>query len=371
MASFAMHRVVRGGVAAVVALLFFLTLASAARAAECDGPPECCNTDPGKVKVPLPEHVRVGMRLMHVRDVSERSASWSGEVALITRWPAGGLRPEVQMRNASADLSNAVDETSLVGDQCYRERRVSATFANSFRLRRFPFDDQNLRILIEERALEDAQAIWEPELWPNVIAIDGYRELSAWRYLGYPKLEVKRSSFSAVPGKPGPRLLIVSIPVGRLWQFYLSRYFLPLFLIVALAYGLFWIKPEDLGSAASVGITCMLAIIAFQLTQADTLPRVAYLTLADRVYIVCYLATAAALGLVLWESYAAANGRLAAAERLDRKMRGYFPVAFVALIGVGVAIGWSSHADDPDSDIPHLLPPATPPAGEKAPEKAR
>ena len=357
----------RVAVALAALLLLLLADAQPVLAADCAGPPECCNTDPAQTKVPLPEHVRVGMRLMHVRDVSERSASWSGEVALITRWPAGGLRPEVALRNASADVSNAVDETTLVGDQCYRERRVSATFANSFRLRRFPFDEQNLRILIEERALEDGQAIWEPQLWPNIIAIDGYRELTAWRYLDYPRLEVKRSSFSAVPGKPGPRLLIVSIPVARLWQFYLSRYFLPLFLIVALAYGLFWIKPEDLGSAASVGITCMLAIIAFQLTQADSLPRVAYLTLADRVYIVCYLATAAALGLVLWESYAAANGRLAAAERLDARMRRFFPVAFVALVGFALALGWSSHADDPDADIPHLLPPATPPPGEKAP----
>lgn len=351
----------------VLAPLLVLVLPRSARAGDCAGPPECCNIDPAQVKVPLPQHVRVGMRLTHVRDVSERSASWSGEIALITRWPAGGLRPELQLRNASDDVANPVDETTLVGEQCIRERRISSTFANWFRLRRFPFDDQVLRILLEERALEDGQAIWEPELWPNIIAIDGYRELTAWRFVDYPRLEVKRSSFSAVPAKPGPRLLIISVPVARLWQFYLSRYFLPLFLIVALAYGLFWIKPEDLGSAASVGITCMLAIIAFQLTQADSLPRVAYLTLADRVYIVCYLATAAALGLVLWESYAAANGRLAAAERLDARMRRFFPVAFFGLVGVAVALGWSSHADDPDADIPHVLPAATPPRGEKAP----
>ena len=117
-----------------------------------------------------------------------------------------------------------------------------------------------------------------------MIAIDAYRELSAWRVEGYPMLEVKRSSFSAVPGQKGPRLLIVSTPIERVSQFYLTRYFLPLFLIVALAYGLFWIKPDDLGSAASVGITCMLAIITFQITQADALPHVPYLTLADRVY---------------------------------------------------------------------------------------
>jgi hypothetical protein len=347
--------------AALLCALATLFVSFAARAADCDGPEACCNTDPAKVTVPLPEHIRVGMRINHVRTISERDMSWNGEVSLVFSWPAGGIRPDVTVRNAAGDSTVSVDETVQDGDTCYRERRVSADFANWFRLRRFPFDTQDLRLLLEERAIPDDQAVWEPKLWPNVIAIDAYRELTGWRVLDYPSLEVKRSSFSAVAGKPGPRLLIVDMPAQRITQFYMTRYFLPLFLIVALAYGLFWIKPEDLGSAASVGITCMLAIIAFQLTQADTLPHVAYLTIADRVYTVCYIATAFALGAVLWESYAVQAGKLAAAEHLDKRMRLWFPIAFTALVVSAVWLGWISHVDNPDADIPSILTPLTAP----------
>jgi hypothetical protein len=168
-----------------------------------------------------------------------------------------------------------------------------------------------------------------------------------------------------VPDHKGPRLLIISTPIDRVSQFYLTRYFLPLFLIVALAYGLFWIKPDDLGSAASVGITCMLAIITFQITQADTLPHVPYLTLADRVYTACYLATSVALGIVLWESYVTTGGNLEAAIRTDKRMRRYFPIGFAVLVGVSIALGWNSHQDNPDADIPAVLAPKAPPAGEK------
>lgn len=338
---------------------------SLARAGDCAGPEECCITDRTKVTVKLPEHIRTGLRVTHLREVSERGGSWTGEVSLVTRWPAGGLRPELVVRNASGDLATSVDESVRQGDLCYRERRIGATFSNWFRLRRFPFDSQLLRLLLEERALTDEDAIWEPDLWPNLIAIDAYRELSGWRVEGYPQLEVKRSSFSAVPEHKGPRLLIISTPIERVSQFYLTRYFLPLFLIVALAYGLFWIKPDDLGSAASVGITCMLAIITFQITQADTLPRVPYLTLADRVYTACYLATAGALGIVLWESYVTTGGKLDAALRVDKRMRRWFPVGFAALVGISIALGWSSHQDNPDADIPGMLAPKVPPAGEK------
>ncbi|MEI8256888.1 MAG: hypothetical protein WCJ30_14540, partial [Deltaproteobacteria bacterium] len=260
---------------AILVATFALTLARPAAArADCSGPSECCISDAAQVSVPLPEHIRVAMRTMHITAISESSGQWSGELTVVFRWPAGGLRPEAIVRNQASNFSVTVDETTRLGASCHRERRFSASFENWFRLRRFPFDAQDLRVIFEERSLTDQQAIWERDLWPNVIAIDAYRELAAWRFQDYPSLEVKRSSFAAGPQGVHPRLLIVSIPVARLSWFYVSRFFIPLFLLVALAYSIFWIKPDDLGSAASIGITCMLSIIAFQLTQADSLPRV-------------------------------------------------------------------------------------------------
>jgi hypothetical protein len=354
---------------AVVAFLAFAFLFFAARVAlagDCNGPPECCITDVANVKVKLPQHIRVGMRLAHVYAISEHDGTWTGEISLVTRWPENGLRPELTLRNGASEPFVAVDETTSHEGQCYRERRMRASFATWFRLRRFPFDGQLLRLLLEERAITDEQAIWEPELWPNVIAIDAYRELGGWQFEELPQLEVKRSTFAAHAKAAKPRLLIVSIPVTRLRQFYLSRYFLPLFLIVGLAYAIFFIKPDDLGSASAIGITCMLAIIAFQLTQAGTLPQVEYLTLADRVYIVCYLATAIALALAVWKANVAARGEggLARALVLDQRMRRVFPLVFALSVGAAFGVGWTSHKEDFDADIPHIVPPAKPPPGE-------
>lgn len=148
---------------AVACALVSLVLSFAARAADC-APEACCITDRTKVTVKLPEHIRTGLRVTHLREVSERGGSWSGEISLVTRWPAGGLRPELVVRNESGDLATSVDETTLQDDLCYRERRIGATFSNWLRLRRFPFDSQLLRLLLEERALSDEDAVWEPDL---------------------------------------------------------------------------------------------------------------------------------------------------------------------------------------------------------------
>ena len=61
---------------------------------------------------------------------------------------------------------------------------------------------------------------------------------------------------------------------------------------------LFWIDADDLSSQVTIGITCVLAAIAFQLAEAAALPAVDYLTLADRVYAICYVA----IGLAVLET---------------------------------------------------------------------
>ena len=335
-----------------------------ALAAECTGPDACCITDPAKVTVPLPTHVRVGMRIRRIGTIDEQSAQYQADLTLLLHWPAGGLRPDPRPRNAGTDFTTSLDETKLDGDTCYREQRLDGNFLSWFRLRRFPFDSQNLRINLEDRAHTDPQMVYEKEMWPNTISADAYREIGGWKIEDYPHLSFKHSTFAYPQSSSHPMLILIEIPVQRQWRFYVTRYFLPLFLIVLLAYCLFWIRPEDLGSASSIGITCVLAIITFQITQADRLPRVPYMTIADIVYVVCYGATGVAVVSTVREAYLSAQGRAAAANALDKRMRWLFPLLVVAAIGLGSLWGWKSEID-PSKDVPFELGPASMPAGEK------
>src|SRR5688572_14653877 len=93
--------------------------------AACTGPAECCITKAADAKDSLPTKVRVGVRVMRVEKIAEQDGNFSGEVTLMTRWKAGGLRPELNPRNA-AEASYPLDETKVVNGLCYRERRIIA-----------------------------------------------------------------------------------------------------------------------------------------------------------------------------------------------------------------------------------------------------
>lgn len=351
-------------VVCVVALWAALWLVARPARAQCNGPVGCCVTAPEPTAA-RPTPVRLGIRVMRLRSLNEQAGTFEAELTVLMRWPVGGMRPNPRPRNAGESFTVVLDETRLVGETCFREERVQGAFQTWFRLRRFPFDEQLLRLNLEDREHPPEVLRYEPVLWPNTISIDAFRELSGWRFEGYAAMTVKRSSFAFPNTEAHPQLLIVNVPVARLWQFYLSRYFFPLFLIVALAYGLFWVRPEDLSSSASIGVTCLLAIIAFQITQASTLPQVSYLTIADLVYMVCYIATALALALTVYEAFLCGHDRRADADALDRRWRWLFPLLFLGAIGAVVVGGWRAHGD-PTRDIPHLLPPAPTPPGEHA-----
>jgi hypothetical protein len=344
---------------ALVALLLLMFARPAlADDDECEGPPECCVTQVDRAG-PLPTRARLGLRVMRIEKIAEQDGNYSGELTLTHKWPAGGLRPDPQPRNA-VDVDVSLDVTHLRDGSCYREKRLVGTFQTWFRLRRFPFDQHSLRLNLEDRRYTPEQLRYEPELWPNTISVDALRELTAWTIPEMPRIhEIKVSTFAFPMEAPHPQLILVHIPVVRHSWFYVTRFFVPLLLLVAIAYSIFWVKPEDLGSSAGIGITCMLSIIAFQLAQADTLPRVPYLTIADRIYTICYILIAVALACAVLEAYWARTGGEGRADSVDRIGRKLFPLVFLGACLVSSLWGWYA-ASDADADVFVPAPPTKP-----------
>ena len=350
---------------AVFALALVLLASRNARADDkCDGPAECCITDPAAATVKLPERVRVGLRILRIGAVSEREGDFHADVYILTRWPAGGVIPSLVARNV-VDTTNTVEDRVRRGndDLCYRAVRIQDDFETPFVLHRFPFDKQRLRLVLEDLEYRPDVYTYDEELWPLTISNETYRDLTAWRVERYPNAVQKDATGRFFPGDRPPRILLVEIPVQRVWEFYMSRYFFPLILIVGLSYSLFFVKHDDLASSSGIGITAVLAIIAFQLAQAESMPRVAYMTLADKVYVVCYLFTSVALALTIHGTFIARHGNEKRAEAMQRRYRVYFPVLFALSFAGAAAWGWIAGAGE-SATPSDALPPSRPPAGE-------
>ena len=321
--------------AVVVALTMFL-FARAALAAEekCNGPDACC---PEKQLESLDHRVevKIGVVLLGISNVSEKSGTWDADYYLYEQWPpTEGFTPRTEVVNEVERKSMSFDDTDLRSGLCNRSRRIHATLRSEFNLHVFPFDTQQLTLRVSDNEFDSASVAYPDK--PYILGLDDSVRtmVSGWRVMSEPQFTHTRSAFQWEPGAPQYDYGTFSVTIQRHVTFHITRYFLPLILIVVVAFSAFWIDPEDLSSQMQIGVTCLLAAIALQFAEGGTLPEVSYLTLADRAYAVCYVAIAAAIVESITCNALTRRGDKEKAIRVDRICRRLFPALVVAALAI-------------------------------------
>jgi hypothetical protein len=76
-------------------------------------------------------------------------------------------------------------------------------------------------------------------------------------------------------------LVAFSFEAKRRAGYFIGKVIIPLLLIVAMSWVVFWIDPRESGTQISVAITAMLTLIAYRFSVGTQLPKVEYMTRLD------------------------------------------------------------------------------------------
>jgi Neurotransmitter-gated ion-channel transmembrane region len=316
----------------VAAGVLGLSRAAFAGESSCNGAAACCpqQIDHG----PARHAVSVGVIVMGLSSVNERAGTWDADFYLYEEWtPEPNFAPVTEIVNEVERHSTQFEEITLRDGRCVRSHRIHSTLRAPYNLRTFPFDHQQLAIEVSDDEFTSSELSYQDHAF--VVGFDDAvrSTLSGWKLESELVFGHESRAFRWERGSPSYDYASFRFEVRRHVTFHLIKYFLPLLLIVALAFSVFWIAPDDLGAALTIGVTCLLAVIAFQFSEASALPEVAYLTLADRVYVVCYVAIAMAVFETIYTNNVSRRGNKTRAVRIDRRCRKIFPgVVFLALI---------------------------------------
>jgi Neurotransmitter-gated ion-channel ligand binding domain/Neurotransmitter-gated ion-channel transmembrane region len=292
--------------------------------------------------------VGIAMRIINVSDIDEVAQRFRMVGYLLAQWkdprlaftPRGGWE---KYRTYTADQvwcphfdfvngvvpHSAFDITIRVfpdGTVGYSERS-SAELSNVFHLRTFPFDRQTLEILIHP-TVSEGQLVELTELrGRSSISAEPrvYSSLAQWTITGM------GASVDQIPGITGESVSEVrfTISIARRFNFYISKVFLPLLLMVILSWTVFWIDPSELSSQTTISVTTILTVIAFAFAIQANLPKVAYLTFIDLFFLVCYVFVFTTAIEIAAVHVAGRAGHSARARRLTRLSRLLMPLAFV------------------------------------------
>ncbi len=255
-------------------------------------------------------------RLAHRRDHNNSyplSEVWNPRIQIVNQQRVHRTFPEIV-------------EVSPDGTVIYRQR-LWGSFSQPLNLHDFPFDQHTFSINLVSAGYspDDVKFVLDAE---NPSAIAEKLSLADWKILDW---GVETVDYRLNPNDRPVSGIAFNIKAKREIGYYIIKIIIPLILIVAMSWIVFWIEPENFSTQVSVSVTSMLTLIAYRFAIGVFLPRVSYLTRLDIFILGASLLVFAALVVVIVTGTLAQNNKTAKANRIDRISRVAFPLVFTAL----------------------------------------
>jgi hypothetical protein len=326
-----------------VALLSF---AASAQADSADGKLACAAPDvrtdvrPGAAGPPT--EVRIGLRMVDLTGIDDISQTLSGDFALVLNWTDPRLAhlegceipideiwdPGIVFLNSGRKFPSLADEAGIgPGGSVRYVQRYGGTFATYHNLHDFPFDKQVFRIWLMPLDFPEEEVLLVVDE-----KVTGRRQL----------LNISDWTIQAVKGT-ADRYYVDSydryhsrytfeIDANRITAYYVWKVILPLCLIVAMSWAVFWINPAEFGPQIGLSATAMLTLIAFLFATTNMLPALGYFTILDFFIGGATILVFLAMLESLTTSFLVSKKRVALALRMDQVCRFLFPLAFVVVV---------------------------------------
>lgn len=236
-----------------------------------------------------------------------------------------------------SSLLNVVD-ISPRGEAVYR-MRLWGDFSQIMRLQEFPFDRHTFEVPVSAIPHGDGKVQLFPD--PEEPSFMGTQfSVADWTIESW-TAETKQLTFSGNKESQG---FVFAFVAERISGHILIKFIIPLLLIVAMSWVVFWIDPVDGASQISVSVTSVLTLIAYHIALTSKLPDISYLTRMDLFLFGSTLLVFASLIEVVLTSRLAKVGRIQLAQNMDAVCRIAFPAAYAyigyltLISGVGAAM---------------------------------
>ncbi|GAM61660.1 hypothetical protein JCM19232_5961 [Vibrio ishigakensis] len=201
------------------------------------------------------------------------------------------------------------------------------SYSQAMRLYRFPFDVQDFNFHIVAPGYNPDEIIMVDR--ENLSGIAKSLSLADWKIIDW---FAETRSYQPYENN---NINVSGINYGfiaeRLTSYYVLKMILPLTLIVAMSWAVFWMDPLNVSSNVGIAITSMLTLIAYRFSADTILPRLPYLTSLDYFILASTILVFMSLLQCIATSALAKDGKMHLAHRLDIICRIAFPALFLLL----------------------------------------
>ena len=212
----------------------------------------------------------------------------------------------------------------------YQERFTVTLQAPEFDFRAYPFDRQQFNVRVDLALPTEVYVLEGIDQQGNALGDQLGEE--EWSVVSYSQ------KVEAVPIDKNleKSRFTMSMEVKRHLNFYIVRILIPLLLIIAVSWVIFFLK--DYGRQLEVASGNLLVFVAFNFTISDDLPRLGYLTMLDVMIITSFCCAAIVVIISVCQKRFEAKGRVELAARIDNIVLLSYPLLYVTLIAIAYYI---------------------------------
>ena len=299
--------------------------AEAAKDAELPGAAEGAEAKRPK---PEPDIVRIGGLINDIQQLDLQSHSYNVDMYMWFKWENPDIDPSRSFEFLNAFelwghiLTYETEEPQTLPDgSLYQVIRNQGKFNAKLPLERYPFDTQNLEVIVEDTTASAGRQKFVPDEDP--VAVSDDLVIPGWQ-IGDPTLTVTDNQYDSNFGDPRfgdvrYSRAVFDLPVERPKGTYALKLLLPLLLVGLTASLALLVHPRYVEGRIGIGITALLTLVALQITSNSSLPEVDYLILLDKLYIASYAFVVLTMVMIVRNSWVDAEGDVAVAKEVDRK----------------------------------------------------
>ena len=331
-------------------------------------PGDALRTIPKPVDGPVEVHI--GFHLIDITDINEPNEEIEFEGAIVLKWsdprqaydPAElglgemkyleilarvpgrvyqgdfavkevyqGWRPHIKISNGIGDRSTShmaigayPDGTMIYAE--YFQARVETPMD----LGTFPFDSQSLEVYLHPYNCHNTEVIlaYEPKMTGTGIQDEGIAE---WTKEGI-TLRERTAVYDRLEGeKRFISELVVDINISRRPGHIVFSIVLPLLILVALSWCIFWMDEESISSRVNISLVGILSVVAYYFVVLDNVPHIPYLTMMDAFIIATFLALADTVVISFVVEKQNRAGLKNIGDQIDYVCRWAFPLGYAAI----------------------------------------
>lgn len=311
---------------------------------------------------PLPMQVSVGFFLIDFARINGREETFDLTGVILEQWrdsrlalpagaPARGTRtfepdkiwvPELGFVNAmdQVRIHHEFDLTVADDGTVTRRFQFSGKFSTPMDVRRFPFDTQDLLVIVKARDLEEDQLKFTVDAKHAGFGPEAF--LSDWDIE-----DVGGTIESSWDFENGPTFSEVrfDVRIARRYTFYCWRVLLPLTMLVIASWTVFWFEPTGLQPQISTALAILMSVVVFNFSIDFALPKATYLNIIERHALTVFLFVFAAIMAITFIHVTLNRYGLERTLRYQRVLRWAFPLVFLITVTIQVllfvfAVSW-------------------------------